>query len=257
MRTQRCVLSKRGYTLLELCVTLVIICITAAIIYPMVATPDSRKSKRNHCMSNLKQIGIAALMYSQDNDNTLPPAQIHSPDALQDNVHKTRFWLGEWEIYPNQAPALQTKTGFLAEYSSELPYHCPTVPNGRSKPADWSAERYGYQTVYLTNDFAGGIPFNAIAKHAVTILACDGDTGLFSTGHTLSDAAATRHSGGACYLFADGHMRWNTPETVFFPEAGSTNRTHLNAKTGKHIGPDPKSDMYFNGKKYMGTFHIR
>jgi prepilin-type N-terminal cleavage/methylation domain-containing protein/prepilin-type processing-associated H-X9-DG protein len=62
---------KGGFTLIELLVVIAIIALLAAIIFP-VFSQVRRKSYQTTCLSNLRQIGIATLMYAQDYDDQLP-----------------------------------------------------------------------------------------------------------------------------------------------------------------------------------------
>jgi prepilin-type N-terminal cleavage/methylation domain-containing protein len=79
-----------AFTLIELLVVIAIIALLAAIIFP-VFTQVRRKSYQTTCLSNLRQIGMATLMYGQDYDDMLPwagdPSDVggawaDSPDAL-------------------------------------------------------------------------------------------------------------------------------------------------------------------------------
>jgi len=64
-------LKRRGFTLIELLVVIAIIAILAAILFPVFAR--AREAARaTSCKSNLKQVGTAVLMYTQDYDETLP-----------------------------------------------------------------------------------------------------------------------------------------------------------------------------------------
>ncbi|MCW3096653.1 MAG: prepilin-type N-terminal cleavage/methylation domain [Chthonomonadaceae bacterium] len=69
-----------GFTLIELLVVIAIIAILAAILFPVFA--KARESaRRTVCISNVKQIGLAWMMYVQDNDETFPPS--NSPNSSQ------------------------------------------------------------------------------------------------------------------------------------------------------------------------------
>jgi len=64
---------RRGFTLIELLVVIAIIAILAAILFPVFAQAREAARKAT-CQSNLKQIGTACAMYSQDFDEIMPGA---------------------------------------------------------------------------------------------------------------------------------------------------------------------------------------
>ena len=61
---------KRAFTLLELLVVIAIIAILAAILFPVFAQAKAA-AKKTACLSNEKQLGIAATLYETDNDGAL------------------------------------------------------------------------------------------------------------------------------------------------------------------------------------------
>ena len=63
-----------AFTLIELLVVIAIIAILAAILFPVFAQARE-KARQTACLSNLKQIGTALMMYTQDYDETLPHVQ--------------------------------------------------------------------------------------------------------------------------------------------------------------------------------------
>ena len=70
----------RGFTLIELLVVIAIIAILAAILFPVFARAREN-ARRATCQSNLKQIGLGLMQYSQDYDETYPLGYTREPFA--------------------------------------------------------------------------------------------------------------------------------------------------------------------------------
>jgi len=66
---------RSGFTLIELLVVIAIIAILAAILFPVFAQVRE-KARAINCVSNLKQMGLGLIQYSQDSDEQMPPAWI-------------------------------------------------------------------------------------------------------------------------------------------------------------------------------------
>ncbi len=62
----------RAFTLMELMVCVAIIAVLAAILFPVFGAAKER-AKVSVCSSNLRQLGAAIILYTQDNSGYLPP----------------------------------------------------------------------------------------------------------------------------------------------------------------------------------------
>src|SRR2546430_10956593 len=62
---------RHAFTLIELLVVIAIIAILAAILFPVFAKARE-KARQASCLSNLKQLGMGAMIYQQDWDETIP-----------------------------------------------------------------------------------------------------------------------------------------------------------------------------------------
>lgn len=68
---------QKGFTLIELLVVIAIIALLAAILFPVFARAREN-ARRTACISNLKQISLGYMQYTQDYDERFP-AEIFSP----------------------------------------------------------------------------------------------------------------------------------------------------------------------------------
>src|SRR5437868_5491591 len=76
---------RRGFTLIELLVVIAIIAILAAILFPVFAQARE-KARQASCQSNLKQVGTAMMMYTQDYD------EMYVPGGPIDNIASNVPW---------------------------------------------------------------------------------------------------------------------------------------------------------------------
>jgi prepilin-type N-terminal cleavage/methylation domain-containing protein/prepilin-type processing-associated H-X9-DG protein len=113
-----------GFTLIELLVVIAIIAILAAILFPVFARAREAARKAT-CISNLKQIALAVIMYAQDYDEVLPAAvgdddngTAHPVDPAQLNVsHSGISAIDMWQLADALLPYVK---------SVDL-FNCPTL----------------------------------------------------------------------------------------------------------------------------------
>jgi prepilin-type N-terminal cleavage/methylation domain-containing protein len=89
-------MKRRAFTLIELLVVIAIIAILAAVLFPVFARARE-KARQSACLSNLKQMGVAIQMYTQDYDERVPM----SADQLAQNAGDgwLSFWFGKIQPY--------------------------------------------------------------------------------------------------------------------------------------------------------------
>src|SRR5579872_3651350 len=105
---------RRGFTLIELLVVIAIIAILAGILLPVFAQARER-ARQSSCLNNQKQLGMAVLSYTQDNNEKMP---IPTDTG---NAATTLGWAGR--IYP-----YVNSTGVFACPNDGTPLPAPGVP---------------------------------------------------------------------------------------------------------------------------------
>ena len=120
----------RGFTLVELLTVIAVIAVLAAILFPVFATARG-KAREISCVSNLRQIGVAISMYTQDYDG-LYPYGVDPADKLTPQI---------WSTFPT----------FMNEIAT-IPYlHEALQPYIKSKELFHCASDFGFDI----EDFTG------------------------------------------------------------------------------------------------------
>jgi prepilin-type N-terminal cleavage/methylation domain-containing protein/prepilin-type processing-associated H-X9-DG protein len=223
---------KRGFTLIEILIVIVVIAILAAILFPVFGRAREG-ARRAACASNMRQLGMAFLQYSQDSNRKYPFAG--NFQSWADGGHWVtagrNFSNGEHGLAgpaPNftwngAATPVVTPNTALVEQGALYPYVksadafvCPSTENARDK-------RLGYSM----NCAVSGLSDARIRQPTEIVLLVDEgkslNDGFFwavnDSANDDDDELTQVHNGGGNLLFADGHVKF----TVFskFPLDGS------------------------------------
>jgi len=124
---------KKAFTLIELLVVIAIIAILAAILFPVFAQAKLA-AKKTADLSNLKQLSLAAIMYSDDYDDTLMPHQNNCGGSSLNNFTATN-------TCPDYVGANQL-----------LLTTAPDIINGFSSPTNWH-DYWCYELYPYTKNF--------------------------------------------------------------------------------------------------------
>jgi prepilin-type N-terminal cleavage/methylation domain-containing protein/prepilin-type processing-associated H-X9-DG protein len=229
-RTQRFP-SRRGFTLIELLVVIAIIAVLAAILFPVFARAREN-ARRASCMSNLKQIGLGLLQYTQDYDEKTPLSWFapsgYGGDASKPISSGTDAYKWMDAIYPY--------------VKSEQIFDCPSDTFVKDMYTDRKNTEYSFRNGYRYGSYAdnhvysdnpawsvSGVALAAIEAPATTVWAADSvplpapSTNVYSfefswpnVGAQPSitvgspnrlDKIAERHLDTTNVLFCDGHVK--------------------------------------------------
>ena len=219
-------LHRKAFTLIELLVVIAIIAILAAILFPVFGRAREN-ARRSSCQSNLKQIALGWIQYSQDYDELTVPGRILATssriswnDAIQPYMKSEQVQ----SCPSNSNPALGTSTQQIvrsytySSYAASMPDPArQNGPTGAARtlssiqaPAQMPifADAVGYRVsntaqtlmfVYRSNS-ASLTDIGRLVGYRIT------DTLYDTKDHGLP--WTTVHFDGANYAFADGHVKW-------------------------------------------------
>ena len=220
-----------AFTLIELLVVIAIISILAAMLLPTLSRAKA-KAQSTQCLSNLKQFGLAWMMYNGDHSDRV------APNNDGGNVPNTwvRGWLNVWNSTPDNTNTLYLTGSLLAAYLGNALgiWRCPadrsalvrSVSMNSWLNCDQSPDGYkglpnAFKIIRRTSDMITPAPdqtFVFVEERADSI-----NDGYFAIFMGLKGSAAivlnypaSYHSGFGNLAFADGHAeghKWRDGRT--------------------------------------------
>ena len=151
-----------GFTLIELLVVIAIIALLAAILFPVFSAARER-ARSATCQSNLKQIGLAVMQYTQDYDETYPM-------MVEGNWCDTGGSC-------NSTPAIAVPVTLYPYTKNNQVWKCPDATT-----RTWANYDYGYAAYLGSQEYNGvvssvGIPMtssvSSLKSAAMLVMAAD------------------------------------------------------------------------------------
>ena len=264
--------TKIGFTLIELLVVIAVIAVLMAILMPALQRAKEQ-GQRAVCLGNLKQLGLAWIMYADENDQKIVSGDAgfwHEQGSLEEDPWIGRCWAGDYQSggqLPEREQEDEIQRGAIWEYVKEIKlFACPTGTrgelvtyaamdgvNGRPRSGTWSGgnrvtgtgSRVGKTVLWLkkTTDITSPGP----AKRMVYIdegwVTPDSFAVHYNNGQWWDDPP-TRHGDGTNISFADGHAeywKWKGMDTA------KLGRDRERGHPGNHYSPESEAgreDLY-------------
>jgi prepilin-type N-terminal cleavage/methylation domain-containing protein/prepilin-type processing-associated H-X9-DG protein len=216
-------ISRRGFTLIELMVVIAIIALMAALLFPAL-NRAKESGRRAACASNLRQLGVALAIYAGENEGSFPlvtltnrwPAQLYRGyenfDVLLCASDPTPRVRGTG-LRPDEAPRSYVMNLFRDYFDTVLP------------PAELNSFNAG-QPRRAMNESHIGKPADTIvfgekrtdtAKFYVDLTATLGGAVNATAEQRRHHRLSGEQTGGANYAFADGSVKYLPFGRAIFP----------------------------------------
>jgi len=197
--------SSRAFRLIELRVVIAIIAILAALLPPALSRAKMR-AKQRACIADLRQLGLAVMMYADDAGQRFPKADFSdSSTGFPPATHTNSLWQATATYVATKGiftcSTLRAKPGREAAYPTDYNYLCV----------------HGWSLIpgftHFNNDLSGvcSHPVASIKHTSVKpMVGCDGlGTHVGLSDEQVMNGAAAGVKGGQNTLYADGHVGMN------------------------------------------------
>lgn len=219
---------KRGFTLIELLVVIAIIALLAAILFPVFGRAREN-ARRSSCQSNLKQIGLGILQYSQDYDERMVGASRIPDGVASPSDAQIVRWQEAIEPYVKSTQIFKcpsnSDTTIVKGTTSAQNIKAHYVANGNKDSGATSTDEFPYprpmdsKVPGISGDTHTGRALSEILTPAQAIMVKESGDGsdvpnLVKTSGT-NGFAFTNHLATSNFLFADGHVKAMKPTGTY------------------------------------------
>lgn len=208
--------ARRGFTLIELLVVIAIIAILAAILFPVFAKAREN-ARRASCQSNMKQIGLGIMQYTQDYDESYPNCR-GNVDGSKDFIVPLDPYIKSAQIWKCPSNSSKAIDGGGAS----------TLSNGTAITVNYKWPTHGdcSNTANVPNYFGwSGGPnctrsLSDVQRPAVTLNLVEGSDANpdhWAGSNDTGPGNNCNHLGQGNFLFCDGHVKSLKWTAVFAP----------------------------------------